>query len=433
MIAQLAAALSSHKPSVRLEAVEALLEHAEEGAGLTPALGALGAALSDVVRAVRERAGEALACHARTDSALGDAVSGLAVALGDGDLAVLAEECLRLGLDGVDAPEIVRVLLLALDGDALQSGKAAGLLARYWLRAGAVARVVGLLRDPRELVREGACEAAVAGVREGHAGAGLEGVLPVLLDDPVSGVAQGAAWLQVRLQPVQLPVLLAHARAAARMGALAALAEGCDAGAQPPADHAPVRLCLTDPEPEIRQKAAHVLAVLARTGAPMGACVPALGQALSDAAPAVRHEAVLALLWLARSGQDLSAAAIAPVLRTGGVRLRRTAAMAWGRHLVNRGVEEGLAALLADPDRHVRFGATWGAAERHLNRHDVGALLLLLQHTDGLIAEAVVATMRQLREDGRGVSAGLTALHLLQQSGPKGGSRAQGLFAEFLR
>ena len=433
MIAQLAAALSSHKSTTRLEAVESLLEHAEDGADLTPALGALGAALSDVEGAVRECAGEAIAYHARIAGALGDAALGLVGALGDGDLAVVAGECLRLGLGGADAPEIVRVLLPALDGDDLQSRNAAGLLARHWMRSGAIERVVGLLGDARVLARQGACEAAVAEIRAGQSGAGLEPALPVLLMDQGHGVARRAAWLLIRLQPEQLPALLGHARAEVRLGALAALAEGCDAGAEPPADHAPVRGCLADPVTDIRQKAAYVLAALARTGAPMEDSVLALGTALSDAAPGVRHEAVLALLWLARAGQDLSAVEITPVLKNGGVRLRRNAAMAWGRHLVNRGAEDALARLLTDPDRHVRFGATWGVTERHLSRHDAGAVLLLLQHTDRLIGEAVVATMRQHREEGRSISAGLTALHLLQQDGLMAGARAQGLFAELLR
>ena len=83
--------------------------------------------------------------------------------------------------------------------------------------------------------------------------------------------------------------------------------------------------------------------------------------------------------------------------------------------------------------RVVRFGAVWGMTERHLVRHDAAAILILLQRDDRLIGEAVVSTMRQFREEGRNVSAGLTAFHLLQQGGLMGGARAQGLFAEFLR
>ncbi len=434
MIAHLAAALDSPKLATRQEAVEELLDAAEEGADLTPALGALGRALSDVDGEVRECAGEILGYWTRAGGAPGDAVPGLVGALGDSDVALVAGECLRDALDGPDAPAVLAALEGGLDGVPLLSRNAAGLLARGWLHSDDPGRAARLLIDDRPLIREGACEAAVTAVRAGRDVATLAGVFDGLLEDTeAAGVARRAAWLLTRVVPDRLPGLLTHIRSEVRFGALAALAEACDAGVMPPDCGVAIQGCLTDPVPDIRQKAAYVFAAQARAGMVLDQSVPALGAALCDPAPDVRHEAVLALLWLARSGQDISAASIPGILQSGGVRLRRTAAMAWGRHLLNRGESDAATALLEEPDRHVRFGAAWGMTERHLARHDVSAILDLLQHPDRLIAEAVVSTMRQHREEGRNVSAGLTAIHLLQQGGLMDSARAHGLFAEFLR
>ncbi|MDG1479328.1 MAG: hypothetical protein P8R54_07035 [Myxococcota bacterium] len=432
MIAHLAAALGSRTIATRQEAIAALLEAAEATTDLTAALGALGQALSDGDRTVREGAVAVLGIWSRTGGAPGDAAAGLVAALGDVRLALIATECLRGALGGPDTSEILVMLEAALGGDVVRSRGAAGLLIRGWLLAGD-RRAAGLLVDARPEVRSGACEAAVSAVGEGLDGAVLIGILDGLLEDPAPDVGQHAAWLLSRLQPARLVAVLASARPAHRLGALLALASACEDGDPLQVDHAPIRACLSDPVSDIRHQAAQTFAALARTGAGLSESVSALGAALTDAAPMVQHEAVAALLGLARAGESLDGAGLPEVMATGGVRLRRTAAMAWGWHLLSHGTAHEAAALLATPDRHVRHGAAAGMSERYLRRGDVGGLLELLTHADGLIGDAVVATMRQRRTDGGGVSAGLTALHLLSQGGLVDVSRARALSAEFLR
>ncbi len=432
MITHLAAALSSRTISTRLEAIEELMEAAEAGSDLTAALGALGRALSDGDGRIREGAAQVLGSWSRTGGAPGEAVAGLVAALADVRLALLAGECLRNSLGGPDAEAVLAALEAALGGYAVRSRGAAGLLARGWLLAGD-SRAAGLLADARPEVRSGACEAAVAAVGEGADGSVLAGCLDGLLADEASDVARHAAWLLVRLQPERIADLLIADRPAHRLGALCALSSACDAGEPPQVDHEPIRACLSDPESDIRQQAARTFAALARSGAALAESVAALGAALTDVAPDVRHEAVAALLWLARAGQDLGGAGLPEAMVAGGVRLRRSAAMAWGWHLLGHGTPEAAEALLASRDRHVRLGAAAGMSERHLRRGDVSGLLDLLMHADGLIGETVVETMRRRRADGGSVSAGLTALHLLQQGGLVDVGRARALSAEFLR
>ncbi|MFT5683276.1 MAG: hypothetical protein ACI8RZ_004207 [Myxococcota bacterium] len=435
MIAHLAAALSSRNISTRLEAIEELLEAAEANTDLTAALGALGRALSDVDASIRERAGQVLGYWSRAGGAPGDAVAGLVAALGDRQLALVVGECLRDALSGADAPAIRAALEeAALGGEPLQSRGAAGLLMRGRLLSETPQRAADLLTSSLARIREGACESAVSAARDGIDVSVLMSVLdPLLQEASSSGVADHVAWLVIRTEPSRTAELLAHPDDAVRLGTLTALAEFCDAGEPPQAAHEPLWACLAHPVVEIRLKAVGVFVAMARAGLPLSDSVSVLGAALSDAAPDVRHEAVQALLWMARSGQNLEAAGIGAVLASGGVRLRKAAAMAWGWHLLSHGTAEDAAALLVSPDRHVRFGGAWGMTERHLSRHDAGALLDLLVHPDQMIGEVVVATMRQLRGDGHRVSAGLTALHLLQQGGLVDGGRAGALFAEFLR
>ena len=433
MIPQLAAILSSGGLSARREAVETLFDCAEEGADLTAALAALGGALSDTDESIRECAGEILAYLARKGEAMGAAVPGLVLALGDADLALVAGESLRERLVSEERAEILSALRPGLDGAPLQARNAAGLLVRGWLLVDDQASVAELLVREQAVIRQGACEAAVIAAREGRDISGLVASLTACLMARPRGVARRAGWLLSRADPQQVPVLLTHSRSEVRLGGLASLAEDCDSGHMPTAWLSVVAGCLKDVVAECRQKAAYVLAALAEVGTDLASVCPALGAALLDPAPAVRSEAALALLWMARSGQDISTAGIPALLTSAGGSLRRTAAMAWGRHLLNTGEADGLEALLTGKDRHVRFGAVWGVTERHLARHDVGALLVLLQRGDRLIGEAVVSTMRQFREEGRDVSAGLTAIHLLQQGGLMESARAQGLFAEFLR
>ena len=359
-------------------------------------------------------------------------MAGLIAALGDVQLALIAGECLRGALGGSDSPEVLVGLEAALGGDVVQSREAAGLLSRGWLLVGD-GRVAALLVDARPEVRSGACEAAVAAVGEGADGGVLLGVLHGLLEDAARDVRQHAAWLLSRLQPDRLPVLLVSPRPTHRLGALIALSSACEDGDPPLLDHEPIRACLSDPVSDIRHQAARTFAALARSGSPLSESVSVLGAALNDAAPTVRHEAVATLLWLARAGESLDGAGIPEAMATGGVRLRRTAAAAWGWHLLSHGTAHDAAALLATADRHVRFGAATGMSEQLLKRGDVGGLLDLLMHADGLIGDAVVETMRQRRTDGGGIAAGLTALHLLSQGGLVDVSRARALSAEFLR
>ncbi len=432
LIAHLAAALGSRTISTRQEAIAELQEAAESGTDLTAALGALGQALSDGDRTVREGAVAVLGSWCRAGGAPGEAVAGLVAALGDVRLALIAGECLRAALGGPDTTEVLSMLEAALDGDVVRARAAAGLLIRGWLLAGE-RRAAGLLVDARPAVRSGACEAAVTAVGEGIDGAVLIGGLDGLLEDPAPDVGQHAAWLLSRLQPERLVAVLASVRPAHRLGALLAVSSACEEGDVLLSEHAPIRACLSDSESDIRHQAARTFAALARSGAALSGSVSALGRALSDAAPIVRHEAVAALLGLARAGESLDGAGLPEAMAAGGVRLRRTAAMAWGWHLLSHGTAHEAAALLATPDRHVRHGAAAGMSERYLRRGDVGGLLELLTHSDGLIGDAVVATMRQRRTDGGSVSAGLTALHLLSQGGLVDVSRARALSAEFLR